>query len=305
MIRFLIIMLITLNFAQASSEKYFIQFGSFKNLKGLEESILKLPNSLRTHVVIVRSNGWYIPFAYYTPNKTLLYPKISSYKRYFPDAHIAHSAYMLNHPLVRNYAVKKSVPKKIVYKRPVQHIYPKKVIVQPIVPITIAKPIVPIVQTKIVKKEKETSDVFKNEKPIYYKHFSKKMLSGKHYYLAYKTSDERPNLLIKVIFGNHNVTYQPIIGEMTMMKANYLIERNRLYMFTDTFTREGAFSKLEEHRKNHFLVSSWADGKKLNTLRYYYKLNDAKEYLGINTSDGLAEALEEGDYDNFFLEEDY
>jgi len=313
MIRFLIIMVILLNFAEASSEKYFIQFGSFKNLKGLEKSILKLPSSLRTHVVIVRSNGWYIPFAYYTPSRNLLYSKVASYKHYFPDAHIAHSAYMLNHPLVHNYALKKIVPKKIVYRQPVQYKYPKKTVIQPqyqnlpIANTTPLAPIVnstPIVQMKVVKRVEDTQDVFKNQEPIRYKNFSKKMLSGKHYYLAYKTSDEKPNLLIKVSFGNHDVTYQPVIGEMTMMKANYLIEHSRLYMFTDTFTRNGAFSKLEEHRKNHFLVSSWADGKKLNTLRYYYKLNDAKKYLGISTSDGLAETLQEGDYDDFFLEED-
>ena len=69
------------------------------------------------------------------------------------------------------------------------------------------------------------------------------------------------------------------------------------------FERNGSFSKLDEHRSDHFLVSSWADGKKLNTLRYYYKMNDAKKYLGLIASDGLAEILSEGDYDDFFLEE--
>jgi hypothetical protein len=129
------------------------------------------------------------------------------------------------------------------------------------------------------------------------------MLSGQHYYLAYKKTDSNPNLLIKVTFGNHQVTYQPVIGEMQMTKASYVTEADKLYMFADTFTRNGSFSKLDEHRENHFLVSSWANGKKLNTLRYYYKMNDAKEYLGIGTSDGLAEVLSEGDYDDFFLDE--
>jgi hypothetical protein len=121
--------------------------------------------------------------------------------------------------------------------------------------------------------------------------------------LAYKKTQSNPNLLIKVSFGNHDVTYQPVIGDMTMTKANYLTEDNKLYMFTDSFTRNGSFSKLEEHRDDHFLVSSWANGKKLNTLRYYYKMNDAKKYLGLHTSDGLAEILSEGGYDDFFLNE--
>jgi hypothetical protein len=32
-------------------------------------------------------------------------------------------------------------------------------------------------------------------------------------------------------------------------------------------------------------------------------MNDAKEYLGISTSNGLAEILSEGDYDALFLDE--
>jgi len=131
------------------------------------------------------------------------------------------------------------------------------------------------------------------------------MLSGKHYYLAYKSTKESPNLLIKVSFQNHVVIYQPIIGDMKMTEANYLIENKRLYMFANSFTKDGAYSKLDEHRKNHFLVSSWVNGKKLNTLRYYYDLNDAKEYLNLETSNGLANVLEEGSYDEFFLDDDY
>jgi hypothetical protein len=91
---------------------------------------------------------------------------------------------------------------------------------------------------------------------------------------------------------------------MKMTEANYLVENKRLYMFANTFTKEGAYSILDKKRKSHFLVSSWVNGKKLNTLRYYYELNDAKEYLGLETSKGLASILEDGDYDEFFLDEE-
>jgi len=315
MIRLLVLMALVFNFTFANSEKYFIQFGSFKDLKGLEKNIERLPSSLRSHVVIVRSNSWYIPFAYYTSNKNALKSKVASYKRYFRDAHIAHSSYMLNHPLVRNYGTNKRtkvapkrqyIPPVPTYHKPVPQYQNVGIseedntlaYIQP--PVAVATP---IVTQKVVVTEVESNDVFSNVKPKKYKKFSKQMLSGQHYYLAYKKTDSNPNLLIKVTFGNHQVTYQPVIGEMQMTKANYLTEGSRLYMFADTFTRNGSYSKLDEHRENHFLVSSWAKGKKLNTLRYYYKMNDAKEYLGIGTSDGLAEILSEGDYDDLFLDE--
>jgi len=315
MIRLLVLMALVFNFTFANSEKYFIQFGSFKDLKGLEKNIERLPSSLRSHVVIVRSNSWYIPFAYYTSNKNALKSKVASYKRYFRDAHIAHSSYMLNHPLVRNYGTNKRtkvapkrqyIPPVPTYHKPVPQYQNVGIseedntlaYIQP--PVAVATP---IVTQKVVVTEVESNDVFSNVKPKKYKKFSKQMLSGQHYYLAYKKTDSNPNLLIKVTFGNHQVTYQPVIGEMQMTKANYLTEGSRLYMFADTFTKDGSYSKLDEHRENHFLVSSWAKGKKLNTLRYYYKMNDAKEYLGIGTSDGLAEILSEGDYDDLFLDE--
>jgi len=325
-------MALLLNITYASSEKYFIQFGSFKNLKGLERHIAKLPSSLRSHVVIVYANSWYIPFAYYTSNKYALRAKVDWYKRYFKDAHIAHSSSMLHYPLVRNYAKKTTV--KVATPRrksiaPVRTVVPqyqnvglsktnytfqsvknlpsihqestRQTMVVP--PIQQESVLPTIVTQKVVYKSTPKKDNFSVSKIKRYKHFTKEMLGGQHYYLVYKKQGENPNLLIKVSFENHEVTYQPVIGEMQMTKANYVVDDNKLYMFANTFSKNGSFSKLEEHHKNYFLVSSWGNGKKLNTLRYYYKMNDAKKFLGLPTSSGLAEILSEGDYDELYIEE--
>ncbi len=136
------------------------------------------------------------------------------------------------------------------------------------------------------------------------KNFTKQMLSGNHYYMTYKADKGGINLLIKVSFGADSVMYQPVLGDMQMTQAHYLVENNKLYMFADNFSSDGAYSTLDEHRKDHFLVSSWMGKKKLNTLRYYFKLNDAKKYLGEDTSTGLSEVLQEGNFDEFFLDED-
>jgi len=335
MIRLLLLIILLFNVTYASSEKYFIKFGSFKNLKGLERHIAKLPTSLRSHVVIVYANPWYIPFAYYTSNKYALRAKVDWYKRYFKDAHIAHSSSMLRYPLVRNYAkrtkVKVTTPRRryvpsVRVTPPVRVASPMRVAptrpqniglsqanytfqsvehLAPVNPVTVKPRVIQpkIVTQKVVYKEVPKKDTIFSSKIKRYKHFSKEMLGGHYYYLAYKKEGDNPNLLIKVSFKNHEVTYQPVIGEMQMTKANYMVENNKLYMFANTFTKNGSFSKLEEHHKKYFLVSSWANGKKLNTLRYYYKLNDAKQYLGLRPSNGLAEILSEGDYDEYFLEE--
>ena len=313
MIRILLSIVLLINISYANAERYFIKLGSFKNLQGLERNIERLPNNLRSHVVIVRSNSWYIPFAYYVSNKRSLYNHVPKYKRYFPDAHINHSADMLQYPVVKNYTQHR---KKRYQQRPPTVSYRTQTVVHTAQPhyqnVTISEtdntkyiPIAVSVPTRASKTLVTTPTVKQTESQKKYKNFTKKMLSGKHYYLAYKSTKDSPNLLIKVSFQNHVVIYQPIIGEMKMTKANYLIENQRLYMFANSFTKDGAYSKLDEHRKNHFLVSSWINGKKLNTLRYYYDLNDAKEYLNLETSNGLANVLEEGSYDEFFLDDDY
>jgi hypothetical protein len=311
-------MFLLVNMAYAGGEQYFIKLGSFKNLKGLERSIKKLPYRLRSHVKIVRKNSWYVPFAYYTKRKSSLTSKVAAYKRYFPDAHINRSKYMLRYKLIRNYGSKrskskKSVSKRAIYVRPpasVTQIHYQNVAISTehnsYVATTPPEPIIHTVPSLAQPIPTPTVSVESSESITQkqYKNFTKQMLSGKHYYLAYKSPKGSPDLLIKVSFGTHTVNYQPMRGDMQMRQANYLIEDDKLYMFADNFTKDGAYSILDEHRDNHFLVSSWVNGKKLNTLRYYYHLNDAQEYLGVKPSTGLASTLAEGSFDEFFLNDE-
>ena len=225
-------MVLIINISYANAERYFIKLGSFKNLHGLERSIERLPLNLRSHIVIVRTNSWYIPFAYYVSNKRSLYPHVPKFKRYFPDAHIHHSSRMLHYPVVKNYT---KTHRKVIKRAKKLHFAPTTQ---------------PYYQNVAISEEDNTQEVpiavsvptSKNvETQKQYDHFTKRMLSGKHYYLAYKSTKESPNLLIKVSFKNHVVIYQPIIGDMKMTKANYLIENKRLYMFANSFTEDGAY----------------------------------------------------------------
>ena len=314
MIRLILSILLFINISYANSERYFIKLGSFKDLRGLEQSINRLPTNLRSHVVIVHSNDWYIPFAFYVQNKRILYRYVPKFKNYFPDAHINHSPYMMSYPVVRNYSNhKKRRTVNYVRREPIVAPHRKSLIsnrstLYQNVAISESDNTLHQSAKRFTFRPKviaEPSSAIQDKDLKKYTFFTKKMLSGKHYYLAYKSTKESPDLLIKVSFKNHIVVYQPIIGEMKMTEANYLIENKRLYMFANSFTKDGAYSVLDEHRENHFLVSSWINGKKLNTLRYYYNLNDAKEYLNLEVSNGLANVLEEGNYDDFFVDDDY
>ncbi|MCK5854173.1 MAG: hypothetical protein KAG56_03050 [Sulfurovaceae bacterium] len=359
MLRLLIILSIFLNISYAQGQRYFIQLGSFKDQRLLERNIANIPSSLRSHIVVVKSNHWLIPFAYHTPNKTALYRKLSAYKRYFPDATISSASYILKHKVVLNYVQQKSYTKRVSTPRPPriayhqvpryqtkiyqdeQYIAPEATVVyhpeviisqpQPIITLPevyeeeqslslnenviysenitsyeeeliVAPAPVAYSQPKMLRKRVSIPSprVMENTGDIErYHHFSSHMLSGQHYFLAYKATASNPNLLIKVKFGTHSVSYQPIIGDMQMVDANYIVDSQRLYMYADNFSENGAYSKIEAQRVDHILVSSWAGGNKLNTLRYYFKIGDAKRYLNIvQSEDKLSEAIEEGlDYD--------
>jgi len=322
--RTLLFLLVLINLTYANSEKYFIKFGSFKNIYGLKKSISKLPLELRSHVIVFHANGWYIPIAYATKNKQALYSKVASYKNFFPDTYIAKSSNIFKYPIVKSYIQSQPVRERTereIYVAPSEvYVYPQAQVQRVVPQVTefqyqnvaiseedhILEPTVQREQlvssgtrrkTTIIVPTVSKPDDFKVEERTQYKHFTKEMLSGQYYYLAYQASNKNPNLLIRVSFSSDEVTYQPIIGDMKMTKASYLVDNNRLYMFTNAFTQDGAYSKLEKNKTNYFLVSSWANGKKLNTLRYYYKMNDAKQYLGIDTSNGLAEVLQDGDFE--------
>jgi len=295
-IRIILFISIFINIIYANS-LYYIQFGSFRQLPVLERSINRMPYEMRSHVVVVRSNGWFIPFAYRTAKLRALRSKLSSYKRYFPDAHIASSPYILNHVIIRNYTSKVKKYIKPIYSTTIYQQSNNRVSYMPIKEnsfnenskidsyITVTKTVIPKPTKKIYKKNRK------------YKYFNKRMLSGRHYYLAYKSADKTPDLLVKVSFENHRVTYQPMVGNMSMKEARYLVNNKKLYMFADSFSKDGAFSKIEGNKKDYILVSSWFNGKKINTLRYYYNLNKAKKYLGEKSLGKLATALEDGEFD--------
>lgn len=304
MIRIILLILIFINISYGDARKYYIQLGSFRHLDVLENSINRLPQSLRSHIVVMYSpDRWYIPFAYHTTKKYALMKKVPSYKRYFPDAHINSSSYILNHQVIRNYTknaqkrytnVSYTPPSKIEEYQNVaisedDNILPyiPSVVYETTTPTPIPKHkvIIPKPQKKVTKKRKK------------YKYFNKRMLSGHHYYLAYKSTQNSPDLLVKVSFYNHEVIYEPIIGNMNMRNAKYVVKDKKLYMFADSFSKDGAFSKINGNRRDYILVSSWYNGKKLNTLRYYYNLNNAKKYLGEKRSGSLATALEDGEFD--------
>ncbi len=48
-----------------------------------------------------------------------------------------------------------------------------------------------------------------------------------------------------------------------MREAKYLVDNSKLYMFADTFSENGAYSKVESVTDDYMVVSSWFKGKRI------------------------------------------
>jgi len=88
---------------------------------------------------------------------------------------------------------------------------------------------------------------------------------------------------------------------MKIQEANFIVQDEKLYMFEDQIVGDSAYSNIEANEKEYLLVSSYQKNKKINTLRYYHNLDEAKGYLGLSNGNKLSSVLESGDFDHKFI----
>jgi len=128
-------------------------------------------------------------------------------------------------------------------------------------------------------------DTIKVEKKID-KNISKKndafytTVKNKVFYLCANTPQQKnKKFLIEVIFTDTSVTYIPILGKIPSMKAEYKIQDNKLFLYQKDLFNPKVYSTYEKSYPKYHLIHSWANGKKLQSLRYYLIKDDAKKYL--------------------------
>ena len=106
------------------------------------------------------------------------------------------------------------------------------------------------------------------------------LIHQKTFYLSSKkeTTKEK-QYLMKVVFKNTNVHYIPILGKMPPVTALYKTDKNKLFLYQKGLFNKDIYSKLEKYTKKFLLISHWIKNNKINTLRYYYNLKNAKVNL--------------------------
>lgn len=171
----------------------------------------------------------------------------------------------------------KIVPKKVISKKNL----PEKTVSKEIVSKkVIQKKITPEKIKPISKTTKKTPAGILPEKSVSKKITLHEKLQNKIFFLgSYGKSTKGKRVLMNVYFEEDRVNYSAVIGKVAPLKADYRTKGQKLFIFQKGHYNSTIYSKLEKTLPDYYLISSWSKGKKINTIRYYFKFADAKSYL--------------------------
>jgi hypothetical protein len=99
------------------------------------------------------------------------------------------------------------------------------------------------------------------------------------YLCTYRKKTTWEKILFKTIFTKNKVSYLPLIGKTTTIKAQYKVKNEKLYLFQKNMFNPRVYSRLAYETPQYYAVSSWIDNKRVNTIRYYFNERDARIYL--------------------------
>lgn len=235
--------LLILPLQSIASVSYAVHIAVYKNVDSLHRQLNKLSPKLRKTIEIQKREKLHIATSLHTKDKKTLQKLLPSYKKVFPDAFI--STYQK--PKRNATKVKKELPQ-IAQERD-KVAYSRKII------------------------DPTIEDV------SFYDRIQQKTL----YLCAYGKDTWSPNVLIHVTFRKKEVTYTPIMGEVSPRKVAYKIKNNKLYLSQKGLFNPEIYSTLESVTSHYYLISSWIGKRKINTIRYYFDLDAAKAYVASLT----------------------
>lgn len=239
MFRLASIMILLILPLQSIASLYTVNLAVYKNSKSLHKKLNTFPPALRKTVTVRQKGELSIAYTLPTKNTRYLEKLLPSYQKVFSDAFISVAKH-------HNEVITKT-----------QETFPAiKQVEMKVTPHTIIKKEIP-------------------EEISFYDKIKQKTL----YLCVYSKASKGQKFLIRATFGIKQATYVPIIGKMPSFKLTYKIKNNRLYLFQEGSFNPTIYSKLEKTFSNYYLISSWTTDVKIDTMRYYYHLEDAKAYL--------------------------
>ncbi|MCW8822151.1 MAG: hypothetical protein OQK45_07965 [Sulfurovum sp.] len=241
-----ITILLILPLQSIASISYVVRLAVYKNADSLQQELNKLSPALKKTIEVQKRGDDNVACSMQTEDKKSLQKLLPSYKKVFPDAFI--SAYQETETA----PTKREIPSTKTEKS---------------LPRLMQK-------TDTVTYSRKISNPTKKDIP-FYDRIKQKTL----YLCAYGEEEWSPNVLIHVAFFDKEVIYTPIMGDALPKREKYTVDDNKLYISQKGLFDSEIYSTLESVTEHYYLISTWVGKSKINTIRYYFDLDNAEEYV--------------------------
>ena len=273
MFRLLIItILLILPLQTFASTSYTVRIAVYNNADTLQHELNKLSPALRKTIRIQKRGAQHVASSAQTDNKEALEKLLPSYKKVFPDAFIS-----ADHDAEQNATQTNTVKTEETNKTITRTEDKKEQILQTEAPKdTEEKEVVPQTDPKIAYTpySRKVVNPTKEGIPLYERLHQKTL-----YLCAYGPEEWSPNVLMHIAFFDKKVIYTPIMGDVSSKREKYKVEKDKLYISHKNIFDPEMYSKIEKTTEDYYLISTWLGKKKLTSIRYYFDLEKAEDYL--------------------------
>jgi len=255
-----------------ASTVYTVRLAVYNNVDTLQDKLNKLSPALRKTIQIKKRGNQHVASSVESDKKEALQKLLPSYRKVFPDAFIsAEEKEDIKTPQTETIESKEinSTTQKTEEKKELtpQTEAPKSMETAQVAPLTEPKIIYNPYSRKVINPLKKDLS--------FYDRLHQKTL----YLCAYGPEEWSPNVLIHVAFFDKEIIYTPIRGDVSSKREQYKVTEDKLYISHQGVFDPDMFSSIEEITEDYYLISTWIKEHKMTSIRYYFDLDKAEEYV--------------------------
>ena len=255
-----------------ASTVYTVRIAVYNNAEALQKELNKLSPTLRKTIQIKKRGNQHVASSVHTDKKEALQKLLPSYQKVFPDAFISTEetpdVATPKTNTVETKEINKTLPKVELKKEQVpQSKQPKPEDTTKVTPQIKQEPVYSPYSRKIVNPTKKYL-------PLYDRLHQKTL-----YLCAYGPEEWSPNVLMHVAFFDKKVVYTPIMGDVSSKQEKYKVVKDKLYISHKDIFDPDMYSSIEKITQDYYLVSTWVGKRKVTSIRYYFDLEKAEEYV--------------------------
>jgi hypothetical protein len=261
---FYITILLILPLQTVASTFYTVRIAVYNNADTLQHELNKLSPTLRKTIQIKKRGNQHVASSVQTDKKEALQKLLPSYQKVFPDAFISSE----QTPDVNTTESNRTIQKKAQTIEQVPQVATQE-------PIEVNNTVTQIKPEVVYNPHsRKIVDPTKKDLSLYDRLHQKTL-----YLCAYGAEEWSPNVLIHTAFFDKKVVYTPILGDVSSKREKYKIIKDKLYISQKGVFDPEMYSNIEKITDDYYLISTWIGKRKLTSIRYYFDLEKAEEYV--------------------------